>query len=347
MSQPSKIVVFFFSGTGNAKRVALWIHEAAMQKNVECHLHNIAGFQQKEFAGIDKEALLVFISPVHGFNYPKITLNFIRRFPAGTNNVVLMNTRGGMKIGNWVTPGLTGIAFFISSFWLRNKGYKITAQIPCDMPSNWISLHPALNQNTVKYIHKTIHDRVASYFSRILNGEKLFPSHKEIVQDVLVSPISLLYYFIGRFIIAKTFYANHECDYCGLCIRECPVSAIKEIGNKPFWTVHCESCMHCMNFCPRKAIETSHGLLLLTTLLYFAVTGMVYRYALGGIELNSFVKFVISNLIFFVLMLVLYRLQHILLKNSFMAKLISYTSFTYYNFWGRYKSIADKLWKTK
>lgn len=345
MSKPSEIIIFYFSGTGNAKRVALWLYEFASSQNIACHLHNIANCQPHHPENISRDALLFFISPIHGFNYPKTTLDFIRHFSKGTNNVILMNTRGGMKIGKWVTPGLTGIAFFISSFLLRNKGYRITGQIPCDMPSNWISLHPALNNSTVIYIHQTIHERVRKYFNRIVNGERPFPSHKEILQDVLISPISLLYYFIGRFIIAKTFYANHECDNCGICIKECPAGAIKEISGKPFWTVHCESCMRCMNFCPRKAIETSHGLLALTVIIYFISTGLLYRLALSGFEIHPVVKFIISNFVFFVLLLLLYRLQHALLNNRFTAKIISHASLTYYSFWGRYKSIADKLWK--
>lgn len=342
-----KISIFFFSGTGNAKRIALWIYELAKEKNIECHLNNIATQQSDQFENTDKGNLLIFISPIHGFNYPKITLDFIRHFPKGNNHVILMNTRAGMKIGNWVTPGLTGIAFFLSSFWLRNKGYKIVGQIPYDMPSNWISLHPALNKKTVRYIHRTINSRVNDHFEKYLRGEKLFLSRKEIVQDVLIAPISALYYFIGRFIIAKTFYATHQCDNCGICIHGCPVSAIKQIDNRPFWTIKCESCMRCMNFCPRKAIETSHGLLALTFILYSIVIELMYRYALNELEVSGLLKFVISNFIFFIVLLILYRIQHFLLKNKNLSIIIAHTSLTYYKFWGRYKSIADKIWKTE
>lgn len=81
---------------------------------------------------------MIIISPIHGFNYPKITLDFIRRFSSGKNKIVLMNTRARMKIGSFVTPGLTGIALFLSSLLLKQKGYKIVGQIPFDLPSNWI-----------------------------------------------------------------------------------------------------------------------------------------------------------------------------------------------------------------
>jgi ferredoxin/flavodoxin len=345
MPMVKQIVIFFFSGTGNAKRIALWILALSKEKNIPCHVYNIAKHTPYTFGQIDDDALLIFISPIHGFNYPKITLDFIRHFPKGHNQVMLMNTRAGMKIKQWVTPGLTGIAFFLSAFWLRSKGYNIVGQIPYDMPSNWISLHPALNEETVKFIHKNINARVTKHFDKLILGEKQFISHKEIIQDMLIAPVSLLYYCIGRFVFAKTFYATNQCDHCGICIKECPVAAITSKHNHPFWTVKCESCMKCMNDCPTKAIQTSHGLIAVTIVFYFFIIGILYRYVLSAEELPWFLKFVLSNLLFFVLLLILYSAQHVLLKNNIIAKIISHTSFTYYKWWGRYKSIADKIWK--
>jgi ferredoxin len=348
-AQPSgsikKISIFFFSGTGNAKRVALWLHESAVENGIECHINNIVHCRFNQPKSIEKDTLIIFISPIHGFNYPKITLDFIRRFPSGENRVLLMNTRAGMKIGNWITPGLTGIAFFLSSFWLRQKGYRIIGQIPYDMPSNWISLHPALNDSTVKFIHQAMYARVKAHFRALMQRKTLFLSRKEIIQDILIAPISLLYYFIGRFIIAKTFYADAQCDNCGICIKECPVAAIQQIANRPFWTVKCESCMRCMNFCPKKAIQTSHGLLALTIVLYSILISLVYRYCFQDSDSHPLERFLLSNLLFFLVLLLLYRIQHAVLKNRFLAGIIARTSLTWHKCWGRYRSIADNAWK--
>jgi len=340
-----KIIIYFFSGTGNAKRIALWIYDLAKEQGITCSINNIDHFRFEESNLPDKEALIVFISPIHGFNYPKITLDFIRHFPSGKNKVLLMNTRAGMKIGNWITPGLTGIAFFISSFWLRRKGYKICGQIAYDMPSNWLSLHPALNEETVSFIHRAMQAKVQMHFGQILKEQDLFLSRKEVVQDILIAPISILYYFIARFIIAKTFYADSHCDQCGICIKECPVNAIELVDGRPFWTTRCESCMRCMNFCPKKAVQTAHGLLAGTILIYSISIGFLYAYVLRGLDIMPFFKFVLSNLVFFLILLFFYRLQHIMLKYRPSAAIISHTSLTWYKFWGRYRSISDKKWK--
>jgi hypothetical protein len=100
-----------------------------------------------------------------------------------------------------------------------------------------------------------------------------------------------------------------------------------------------------MNFCPQKAIQTSHGLLALTFVLYSIIISLVYSYVFQNLAIHPLFRFILSNLIFFLVLLLLYRLQHTGLKNRFLAAIIGHTSLTWYKFWGRYRSVADKVWK--
>jgi ferredoxin/flavodoxin len=345
MNKFRKMVLFYFSGTGNAKQVALWFSEFAIKKDIDCRTFDIAKTDIKTIESLNSDTLIGIISPIHGFNFPKITLNFIEHFPKGKNNIVLMNTRAGMKIGRFVTPGLTGIAFLLSSLILKQKGYKIVGQIPFDMPSNWISIHPALNENTVKFLHEKIYTRVAKHSLKIFSGKSDFHSHRDLVQDILISPVSLGYYLIGRFAFAKSFYASNDCDNCGVCEKQCPVKAIKTVKNRPYWTFKCESCMKCMNLCPKKAIETAHGLfivvgILSSTMLTFLINDL-FKISIP----SDFIREIVSTLLFFAFLWISYKLQHLLLRSKLIGKLISFTSLTHYKFWGRYKSIADYKWK--
>lgn len=340
-----KTRIFYFSGTGNAKRIAQWFSEFAVNMEIDCEVFDIVKFDFNINSECFDNATILIISPIHGFNFPKITLNFIRCIPKGNNNVVLMNTRAGMKIGSYVTPGLTGIAFILSSLILKMKGYKIVGQIPFDMPSNWLSIHPALNKKTVKFLHKINYSRVEKHSNKIFSGQKDFLSYRDLIQDILISPIAIAYYLIGRFAFAKSFYASANCDNCKACIKQCPVQAIKMVNNHPFWTFKCESCMHCMNICHKRAIETAHGLFIIVSILSsFALTILLYN--ILQIELkSSLARLTIWSGIFMVLICILYYLQHFLIKNKIVSKLISLTSLTHYRFWGRYKSIKDNEWK--
>ena len=221
------INIYYFSGTGNSKNVACWLSKVAAENSVECRLFNIAMIDRINIEKPDPEALIVFVSPIHGFNYPPVMLHFIIRFPKGKNKVVLMNTRAGMLIGKFITPGITGIAFYLSSLLLKIKGYSIQAIFPVNLPSNWISVHPGLNSRTVKFIQEKEKARVLKFGNKILLGDNDFKALIEIF-DILLTPIAVLYYFIGRFFFAKTYFASSDCNNCDLCIRDCPVKAIKK-----------------------------------------------------------------------------------------------------------------------
>lgn len=339
-----KLTVYYFSGTGNSKNVALWISKVAEEKNLECSLINISMIERRVIEKPDPDSMLLFISPIHGFNYPPVMLHFIMRFPKGKNKVLLMNTRAGMLIGKYITPGLTGIAFYLSAFLFKLKGYSIHAMYPVDLPSNWISLHPGLNERTVRYLHEKNKEKVTAFAHRVLSGKNNFKGVYEIIQDTIFSPISLLYYFVGRFVFSKTFYASGSCDNCNVCIKGCPVKAIIKVDNRPYWTFNCESCMKCMSTCPKKSIETGHGFIIGYMLIFSSVI-LVFFYKI----LNLFFTFKIENgisgfvieTIFMILFLGLfYRIIHYLMRFKFFERLMVYTSLTKYKFWGRrYKAI--------
>jgi len=335
MGKFEKAIIFYFSGTGNARMIASWFSKFAIENEVYCRIFDITSEGYIYLKEIDSDALIVFISPVHGFNYPKITLDFIRSFPKGNNSVVLMNTRAGMKVGKMVIPGLTGIAFFLSSFILKRKGYKTIGQIPFDMPSNWLSIHPALRKKAIEFIYEKNYHRVKKHFKILYSEETDFASNKDIIQDLLISPIALIYYLAGRYFLAKSYYASNKCNNCHLCIKQCPVQAIRLINARPFWSFKCESCMKCMNNCPSRAIEVAHGLWLVLIVLASTIGSFLFRDWLPN---TWIVRFLFFNLIFFILLLVLYRVQHWILNNKLIAQIISLTSLTHYKCWGRYKA---------
>ena len=338
-----KLVVYYFSGTGNSENVAFWLSDIAKEKGMETTLLNIARIDRLSIKAPDPEALVVFVSPIHGFNYPPVMMHFIMRFPKGKNKVLLMNTRAGMLIGKWITPGLTGVAFYLSALILKLKGYSIKSMFPVDLPSNWISVHPGLNERTVKYLHERNQEKVYRFARKVFSGDSDFRGVYEIIQDTLVAPISLGYYFMGRFLFAKTYFASADCNNCDLCIKGCPVKAIKKVDNRPFWTFNCESCMRCMSNCPKRAIETGHGYILVFSLLFsLLLSGLFYKYfaeLFFDIE-HTFAGFVLNSALFLAILAVWYRIIHFSMRFRFIERIIVYTSLTKYKFWGRrYKAI--------
>ena len=341
----SKLIIYYFSGTGNSANVTQWIAKIATEKGIAVEVFNIAQIDRLHIPVPPDSALVAFCSPVHGFNYPPVMQAFIWRFPKGKHPVLLLNTRAGMLIGKWITPGVSGVTFYLSALILSLKGYYIKAMFPVDLPSNWISVHPGLNDRTVKYLHERNKERVTIFANKTLAGGQDFRSLCEIIQDVLISPISLGYYFVGRFFIAKTYYTSSTCNNCNLCIKQCPVQAIKIKDNRPYWTFRCESCMHCMSYCPHKAIQTAHGpiigFMLLFSMVLWSSIELTFREFL--LLDNPFVNFILQSGLLLGLIAIWYHILHFFLRYKWFNKLITLTSLTFYKFWGkRYKALKEK-----
>ena len=253
-------------------------------------------------------------------------------------------------MGKWFVQGLSGMALYFSALVLWLKGYKIIAMKGIDLPSNWISFHPGLKQKVVDSIYKRREKQTKEFASKILSGKRDFRALREIIQDLLITPIAVLYYIIGRFFLAKSFIASNKCNNCNLCINECPINAIKTVYGRPYWTYKCESCMHCMNSCPQRAIETAHGFI---TLVIFIVNYLILKQLFNYSEIEEFIfdqvpfggkliNFIFKSAIMLGVLFLSYHINHFLLRFSFYEKFVVYSSLTKYKFWRRYK-IVNKL----
>lgn len=341
---------YFFSGTGNSRKVATWFCNEMSNGGVNTSLTDIAKERETPSAP-DKDVTIGFISPTHGFNYPPLFIYYLLRFPRAKyrNDVLLMNTRAGMKLSKIFLPGFSGISMWFAAIVLLIKGYRIIGMRSIDLPSNWISLHPGLRSKVVTSMFEHYEIVTRKLARNIMLGKKVFRPLLWIGMplDLAVTPIAAAYFFVGRFILAKTFVATHACDNCNVCISQCPIKAISMVYNRPYWSFRCESCMRCMNNCPKRAIETAHGVLALIILvLYAGILGLLYKYfpinswpILGSDSaIDSFGRFVIESALIFALLLLVYRLVHYLKRYTWLDALVSYTSLTKYPFWRRYKA---------
>lgn len=343
MSQNLRL--YYFSGTGNAKNVALRLHTKTSEYGVTSDVFDLSQVDRKNIPVPAKNEMIGFVSPTHGFNFPPITMYFIFRFPRtkSKNRVFVVNTRAGMKMGKFFLPGLSGLALWLSVMVLWLKGYKIIGLRSIDLPSNWISLHPGLREKVVRSIHGRCNRITDKFADDIFSGKRNYRALYDIVQDILVSPIAVLYFFIGRFFLAKTFYASSKCNNCDVCIQGCPVQAIKKVGNQPYWTYRCESCMKCMNTCPQRAIETGHGYVFGLYYLIHSLGMAAFWVYISKIKLFpddgllfGILQWVIDAALTLALFFIGYRLIHYLKRIVILRQIIEYSSLTRYVFWRRY-----------
>jgi ferredoxin len=336
-----KLIIYYFTGTGNALAVANWIAQIAANRNITVEIKKITPsllIHKKDFS---ENTLIGFCYPTHGFNAPPIVIDFLLRFPKMKNRVFVLNTRAGMKISKLFIPGISGLAQLLPSTILRAKGFEIVGFQPMDLPSNWISIHPGLRKKVVDSIFERCERITKRFADKILTGGNVYKGLISLPIDLIISPISIAYYFYGRFFLAKSFIADYNCNGCGLCEKECPVNAINMKNMRPFWTYKCENCMHCMNSCPQRAIQTPHLFVVVLWWLVFSVLPLFVMKVLirfnpdfseyYNLFFNGFVLITGLPIVFFS-----YRIFHWLMKFKFFNRLFTFTSLTKYKFWRRY-----------
>ncbi len=77
------LIVFYFSGTGNAKLVSEWIVEEALNMNIEAKVYCISDIKNINEIRFHESSLVGFCYPTHGFNAPPNIIKFIRKFSKG------------------------------------------------------------------------------------------------------------------------------------------------------------------------------------------------------------------------------------------------------------------------
>ncbi|HOO71024.1 MAG TPA: EFR1 family ferrodoxin [Spirochaetota bacterium] len=273
------MTIYCFSGTGNTRRVAAWMAEEAARQQVDASVRPINTTSDVSAPG--QSADLVGIGmPTHGFTLPWAVLKFLIKLPRGNGRKAFaFATRAGARYGPipGYPPGIAGSSIFIAALVLALKGYRVRGIMSVNMPSNWMSLHTGLRGDIVRTIIEKAKPRAEAFMRKILAGETVFFTGNvlwELVWGIALSWISAGYLFIGRFFLAKIFFATTECTGCGLCAAHCPTGSLTMRGKKhprPYWSLTCESCMRCMGYCPEKAIESGHSW---AAILYF-VTGEI------------------------------------------------------------------------
>jgi len=257
------VTIYYFSGTGNALTASRWIRENAEKKGIKADLISIDRFRKIDVPAAAGKRLIGFCYPTHGFGIPWIMLKFIARFPVRERcDAFLLNTRAGSKIYKLFAPGISGIAQILPALILLAKGFRIRSLFPLDMPSNWISIHPGFRPATVAAIAARCRAMTDGFCEKVLNGRIHFRPNVLVMMpvDIALAPIAFMYFLYGRFYFAKLFIASTDCDTCRLCELKCPTASIHIINKRPFWKFSCESCMRCINICPRRAIQASHSL---------------------------------------------------------------------------------------
>ncbi|MFC1825010.1 EFR1 family ferrodoxin [Thermodesulfobacteriota bacterium] len=336
------VTIWYMSGTGNSYRCAKWAGEFVEKGGAAPRLLQVGERAPKKETDSPKDNLLGIFMPTHGFTAPWHMIKFICRLPRSESTAAFcVATRAGLKFGPVYTPGISGSGTFIIALILAFKGYRLRGLLSLDMPSNWLSFHPGLRPQNAEAIVNRAEPKLKRFMETISSGTRsiiTLNNFYEIMWAVLLSWISGLYLIIGRFFLAKLFFANKDCDGCGICKVNCPIGALRMWGKKkprPFWTYHCESCMRCMAFCKRKAIEAGHSWAIM---LYYITSIPIAVYLLSWITRsfpasswldNPVVQNLLYLIYFYPSVFISYYVFYLLIRIPVVNDFFTYTTLTH------------------
>lgn len=240
-----RCVIYYFSGTGNTKRLADY-YKASFNKNgIDCDLVSIESVLKDDGdIDISQYDLIGIGFPVHSFNAPQLVVNFTRLLPNTINKkaFIFYGAAGGDFLLN------RGSSILVMRY-LLDKHFDIISDRIYTTPSNFV-----ITQDTVarEKIYKSMQSEATATVKQMLNGEVAIDYPKTI--NYFISLLGRIEW-LGAKTYGKDLKANDSCNSCGLCEKSCPTANIKLKNNKPHFGFKCALCMRCMNICPQKAIK--------------------------------------------------------------------------------------------
>lgn len=284
----AKIIIHYFTGTGNTAHSVKLITEQLQKEN-----HEVSVWQVKK--GVvppDKSFDFHIIAfPVLSWSAPSIMKQYLRKLPHvnGTKTAILAINGAIFSKGKLIN-GYSGQALEQVECILKRKKYDVFLTSNASFPDNWTQMTPPPSTDECNTIISIGEADVQTFITNFLAEKKeLYRcGFGNVVWSYIVA---LLFGTIGRRMLGKFYIADEHCTGCGLCVKTCPVNCIKLSEQKPYWASNCEDCNRCINICPEKAIQVSLPILIVQLIsnLAFTIWGIwaVLKYTPTFIQVNS------------------------------------------------------------
>ena len=224
-------MIFYFSGTGNSKWIAQQIATSTNDELVDI-------IMLKTVLNLDQEKRIGFVFPIYAWGIPEPVLTFVKKLPqtnAFTYGVCTCGADAGAAMKK------------LSTLYHLDSCYSVT------MPNNYIIGYDVEDEDIIRKKiadAKIESDRISS---EILQSQKVYLVNEGPLALLKSSLASMAFNAFAR--NTKPFYATDLCNGCGLCAKNCPLSTIILVDDKPQWSKKCYQCLRCINECPQKAIQ--------------------------------------------------------------------------------------------
>jgi flavodoxin/ferredoxin len=244
-----KVLLLYFSQTGNTKKITDQIAKGVFSQNIECDIEPLKGFDTTKLLDYD---LVGLGFPVFYYHEPFNVRDFINELPQLNSQHWFVYCTHANAIGE---------ALPITSKALIEKDAVIVgyfdsyadATVPFYPSKLYVSGHP----DEVDLMNaRMFGEHIVEFSPKITD-----PDSDLIPEPLPVSSERWKYASerLTREYLEKAFprfsINKDRCTECGACMERCPVDGIDVFSVPPRVQDPCSYCWHCVNVCPVLAIE--------------------------------------------------------------------------------------------
>ena len=230
--------LYVYTGTGNS----LWIARHLAIELKEASLEFMSDSPRDFMVGADKVGL---IFPVHIWGLPHRVIQFLNR---------LQIKRETYLFALAVNAGQVAATLLQLKKLMAKRGWPLAMGYSVVMPTNYIPWGGPGPLETQQRRFEGAHLKVKKIAESILRDERKEVEKGPFWQNIL---FSWFYKMSFRQVpkMDKNFWADDQCNRCGICSKVCPAANIEMLNGKPAWLHRCEQCFACLQWCPQEAIQ--------------------------------------------------------------------------------------------
>ncbi len=231
-------MILYFSSTGNCRFVAEQLAAAGVDRAVS--------IQETDRVQLARGEKLGFVFPTYFWRLPTIVDEYMRSLRITAEDdvpyIYFVATYG-------TTCGQTGT--FMKRH-MQSKGFALAAAYSVKMADDWTVWFDLSDPRKVDKILQSEMPQIEEIIRHVRAGDE-GSYMKDTLPMIAVMGSGIVYDQMRK---TKHLHAEESCVGCGVCVQECPLSAIEMRDGRPVWVKkQCTMCLHCIHSCPQFAIQ--------------------------------------------------------------------------------------------